>query len=58
MGFESRAISAWVTKQIVIFLVKHVINRFITLRSHSDESSFLHRLANPRHDKSVHILKE
>ena len=28
MGFESRAISARVTKQIVTILVKHVINVF------------------------------
>ena len=29
MGFESRAISARVTQQIVTILVKHVINVFI-----------------------------
>ena len=44
MGFESRAISAWVTMQIVTILVKHVIRNtffivFFTHRYTADQLS-------------------
>ena len=53
---DGKSVSCANTDIVLSLTQRPKINRFITLRSHSDESSLLHRLTNSRHDKSVHIL--